>query len=245
LDALKIKHGPTHGEIMMTDDGPCLVEMNCRCAGIDGGLGPVQRILVGHSQVDCALDSYLDKPAFAKVPDAPTVPYTNGAGHLVFLVSMNSGVIAATPGYEKIKKMKSLIRLMPEPYKAGDTLHHSVDLFSAAGVVIFASKDKAQVDADIAQCRKMEQDGTLFKMENEFGNRDVGRVRSESFDVMIERSAGRELRDRTHSASSAKLQIDSPEGQKTAPSKSAVLFLVGFMAGFVCNPCLHTLCAVL
>ena len=30
LDALQIKNGPTHGEVMMTADGPCLVEMNCR-----------------------------------------------------------------------------------------------------------------------------------------------------------------------------------------------------------------------
>merc|ERR1712151_1374642 len=88
LDALKIKHGPTHGEVMMTEDGPCLVEMNCRCAGIDGGMAPVQQILSGYSQVECALDSYLDRAAFNKIPDAPTVPYTGGAGQTVFLVSM-------------------------------------------------------------------------------------------------------------------------------------------------------------
>jgi hypothetical protein len=165
LDALKIKHGPTHGEVIMTDDGPCLVEMNCRCCGIDGAAALVQNVMLGYSQVECALDSYLDRVAFDKVPDAPVVPYTGGAGQIVHLVSMSAGVITATPGYEKIKSMKSLIRLMPEPYKTGDTLCHSVDLFSLAGLAILASKDKRQIEADVAQCRAMEQEGTLFKLE--------------------------------------------------------------------------------
>jgi len=32
LDAIGVKNGPSHGEIIMTADGPCLVEMNCRGA---------------------------------------------------------------------------------------------------------------------------------------------------------------------------------------------------------------------
>jgi len=220
LDALKIKHGPTHGEIMMTVDGPCLVEMNCRCAGVDGGLAPIQKILSGYSQVECALDSYLDKAAFNKVPDAPTVPYTGGAGQIVFLVSMNSGVISATPGYEKIKKMKSLVRMMPEPYKVGDTLRHSVDLFSAAGLVILASEDKKQVEADIALCRLMEQEGTLFKLEAEIGSRDIGRARAESFDVQID------------TLTSNAGQGRKSEVQKQEPKNSAMIFMVGVLVGF-------------
>ena len=30
LDALGMKNGPSHGEVILTPDGPCLVEMNCR-----------------------------------------------------------------------------------------------------------------------------------------------------------------------------------------------------------------------
>jgi hypothetical protein len=33
LDVLGIKHGPSHSEIMMTTEGPCLVEVNCRAHG--------------------------------------------------------------------------------------------------------------------------------------------------------------------------------------------------------------------
>jgi len=229
LDALKIKHGPTHGEIMMTDDGPCLVEMNCRCAGIDGALAPVQKILSGYSQVECALDPFLDKAAFHKVPDAPTVPYKKGAGHVVFLVSMNAGVITATPGYEKIKQMKSLVRLMPEPYQVGDELRHSVDLFSSAGCVILASEDKAQVAADISAIRDMEKDGSLFKLEVELGSRDIGRTRAESFDVQIEGACkrGRGSRGRSESFRGRAESLEP----KTEPKTGAWLFPCGVLVG--------------
>lgn len=41
LDSLGFKNGPSHGEVMMTPDGPCLVEMNCRANGGDGSWRPL------------------------------------------------------------------------------------------------------------------------------------------------------------------------------------------------------------
>ena len=38
IDALAIANGATHNEIMMTKDGPCLVEVNCRVHGHSGAL---------------------------------------------------------------------------------------------------------------------------------------------------------------------------------------------------------------
>merc|ERR1712048_1175671 len=65
LDALGIKNGPSHGEVMMTPTGPCLVEMNCRAHGGDGAWVPLARALTGgHSQVDCALTAFVDEHAF-------------------------------------------------------------------------------------------------------------------------------------------------------------------------------------
>merc|ERR1712151_334894 len=61
IDALDIKHGPTHAEVMMTSDGtPCLVEMNCRAHGWDGAWAPLERALIGYSQVEAACDCYFD-----------------------------------------------------------------------------------------------------------------------------------------------------------------------------------------
>merc|ERR1712151_1095423 len=76
LDALQIKNGPTHGEVMMTVDGPCLVEMNCRALGGDGSWAPLARALTGgYCQIDGAVDCFLDQDAFERLPDKPPSPF--------------------------------------------------------------------------------------------------------------------------------------------------------------------------
>jgi biotin carboxylase len=65
LDALGMKNGPSHGEVMMTQRGPCLVEMNCRAHGGDGAWDPLARELTGgFTQVNGSIDSYMDQVAF-------------------------------------------------------------------------------------------------------------------------------------------------------------------------------------
>ena len=69
LKALKLDNGPTHGEVMMTADGPCMVEMNCRSHGWDGSWVPLEKLLTGgYSQPDVAVSSHVDGPAFDKIP---------------------------------------------------------------------------------------------------------------------------------------------------------------------------------
>ena len=45
LDALRVTNGATHTEVMMTDDGPCLVEVNSRCHGLSGAWMPLVQAL--------------------------------------------------------------------------------------------------------------------------------------------------------------------------------------------------------
>merc|ERR1712151_234060 len=141
LDALKLDNGPTHGEIMMTADGPCLVEMNCRSHGWDGSWVPLARALTGgYAQPAVALDSHVDGNAFAKIPDVYPSPF-KAAGQTVMLVSFFSGIIKSTPGYDKMRKMKSFVALQTG-YKVGSEGTLTVDLFSAVGVLILAHADK-------------------------------------------------------------------------------------------------------
>lgn len=61
LDALGFKNGPSHGEVIVTKDGPCLVEMNCRARGGDGNWRSLAKALTGgYSQVEAAVDAYVD-----------------------------------------------------------------------------------------------------------------------------------------------------------------------------------------
>jgi hypothetical protein len=165
LDALKLNNGPTHGEVMMTSNGPCMVEMNCRSHGWDGAWVPLAKALTGgYAQPSVALDSHVDGEAFAKIPDLYPCPF-KAAGQTVMLVSFFSGIIKSTPGYDKMRKMKSFVALQTG-YKIGSEVTLTVDLFSAVGVLILAHADKKVMEADLAEVREMEKTG-LFEFEEE------------------------------------------------------------------------------
>merc|ERR1712137_1408109 len=129
LDALGLMNGPTHGEVMMTPDGPCLVEMNCRSHGWDGAWVPLAKMLTGgYAQPDVAVDSHVDGGAFAKIPEVYPSPF-KAAGQNVMLVSFFSGTVRSTPGYDKMKKLSSFVALQTG-VEVGSKVELTVDLFT-------------------------------------------------------------------------------------------------------------------
>jgi biotin carboxylase len=165
LDALKLDNGPTHGEVMMTADGPCLVEMNCRSHGWDGAWVPLAKMLTGgYAQPDVALDAHVDGAAFEKLPISYPSPF-KAAGQNVMLVSFFSGTVRSTPGYERMRQMSSFVALQTG-VGVGSKVELTVDLFTAVGVLVLANRDQAQLQADLAEVRKMERDG-LFVFDED------------------------------------------------------------------------------
>jgi len=164
LDALDIKHGPTHGEVMMTLDGtPCLVEMNCRAHGWDGAWVPLEKALIGYSQVEATCDSYFDGEAFDALP--AMYPSFMAGGQMVELVSNFTGRIISLLGYEVIKQLPSFNFMEVGSHIAvGQDLELTIDLFTCAGAVILCHESKEQVKADEATIRRMEIDGSLFHL---------------------------------------------------------------------------------
>jgi biotin carboxylase len=162
LDALGIKKGPTHGEVMMTPDGPCLVEMNCRSHGGEGAWVPLARAFTGgYSQVDAAIDSFLDDIAFARLPERPR-PF-QASGQEVMLVSMRAGQVLATPGFDRIRQLKSFVSLATD-VTVGSTVELSIDLFTCLGSVFLMHEDPAVMAADMRTIRAMESECTLFDL---------------------------------------------------------------------------------
>merc|ERR1719464_1474707 len=165
LDALKLHNGPSHGEIMMTRNGPCLVEMNCRSHGWDGAWVPLAKMLTGgYAQPDVAFASHLDVSAFAKIPAVYPSPL-KATGQNVMLVSFFSGTVRSTPGYNKMKQLSSFVALQTG-VEVGSRVELTVDLFTAVGVLVLANSDAKKMEADLAEVRKMEKEG-LFIFDEE------------------------------------------------------------------------------
>jgi len=164
LDALGICNGPSHGEVIMTPTGPCLVEMNCRAHGGDGAWLPLARALTGgYSQVDATLDAFLDEEAFQRLPKVPPSPL-KASGQNVELVSIKEGRVKATPGYERIRGMESFVSL-EQAYEVGSFVRRTIDILSQAGSVILVHEDAEVLQRDYDEIRRMEANGTLFEFE--------------------------------------------------------------------------------
>jgi len=164
LDALEMKNGPSHAEIILTASGPCLVEMNCRAQGGDGNWQQLAQALTGgYSQVDAAVDAYLDKKAFSLLPKIPPSP-AKAFGQEVILVSYAEGDVVGTPGYDVIKNLESFVYL-ETGVSAGSHVEHTVDLVTSVGSVILLHRDEDVVRKDIATIRELEKNNALFDFE--------------------------------------------------------------------------------
>ena len=164
LDALGMKNGPSHGEIILTASGPCLVEMNCRAQGGDGNWKPLAQALTGgYSQVEASVDAYLDKKAFYVLPKIPPSP-AKAFGQEVILVSFAEGEVVGTPGYDVIKQLDSFVYL-ETGVSVGSHVEHTVDLVTSVGSVILLHEDEEVVKKDIATIRSLEKNNELFTFE--------------------------------------------------------------------------------
>lgn len=163
LDALRVTNGATHTEVMMTEDGPCLVEVNSRCHGANGAWMPLVQALTGYTQVGVCVDAFLNPAAFHELPSVPPSPFL-AAGEMVSLISYHEGLIEATPGFEEVRQLKSFTSLEENVHK-GDYLQKTTDLFTVTGMAVLIHEDPKRLASDVARIRHMEAHGELFHLK--------------------------------------------------------------------------------
>jgi len=164
LDVLGVRNGPSHGEVILTPTGPCLVEMNVRAHGGDGNWKSLATGLTGgYSQVDVTVDSYLDKKQFSITPNLPRTPF-KAFGQEVILVSFSRGKVIGTPGYDVIRSLQSFV-YMETGIKVGSFVERTVDLLTGIGSAILMHEDEDVVRKDIETIRNLEKNNELFEFE--------------------------------------------------------------------------------
>ncbi|EOD23907.1 hypothetical protein EMIHUDRAFT_223094 [Emiliania huxleyi CCMP1516] len=199
LDAIHFKNGPSHSEIMMTAQGPCLVEINCRCHGGNGAWMPLASALTGgYNQVTASIDCYLDDAAWNELPSAPAYPF-KGSGCNIMFVSYVDGKVVSCPGYEEIKNFKSYVHV-DEDISPGDSISKTIDLFTSTGQCILSHPDPAVVEADVKRIRHLENSNKMFIVEGvtaderaSIASERTSTVRPSMVDRMQEQHATAEL----------------------------------------------------
>lgn len=167
LCALGISHGPAHSEVMMTSEGPRLIETGARVMGASISPDLVSEC-IGHNQIDWTIWSHLN-PERLKIE--ANVPYQI-KNHLLlkFLISYRQGLLRDVPLLNVLPELRSGI--------CGDLVHlissgelsKTVDLESAPGVLFLKHPDEQVVMADYQLITDLETraEKELYELENDF-----------------------------------------------------------------------------
>jgi biotin carboxylase len=154
LDALGIRHGPTHLEIKLEADGPHLVEIGARICGNDVPFFAAEA--TGQSQLSWTVDAYLDPDRFA-ARHGTTYRLAKHFATAV-LISPVAGTLRSYPHLDRIKAMESFfdVRLAVRP---GDRLVRSVDRLTRPATVNLCHESDEVLRNDLAAVRYLDGEG--------------------------------------------------------------------------------------
>ncbi len=154
LDALEIRNGAAHTEIMLTAAGPVLVECGARLGGAH--LPDVVSRCIGTDQVD-RLAWAIARPDEVTAGNAKpyelltTVRFMN-------LIVPRDGVVPDEAGWAPVRALDSFLEVVvTQP--AGTRIERTVDLASSPGYAYLISDDADQVEADYQRLRALEANG--------------------------------------------------------------------------------------
>jgi L-amino acid ligase len=158
LDALGVRYGAHHTELMVDAAGPTLVECASR---LSGGLNrPAATYAVGASMLDVAADVVVQGPAFvARYADAQ-LRHAHPLWQVQF-ISNQEGVVTGSHYEELLGSLRSRTWLQRAP-KPGDRVARTTDLFSSPGIVFMSHPDPEVLQADYSTVREWERENKLF-----------------------------------------------------------------------------------
>ena len=147
LDALGIRYGATHTEIMLTKNGPRLIESSARMIG-----GPVvgfARAATGSSQADKLVEIYVDGDVQTKefIFKKTVVP--------VFLKAVNLGIASNLEVLDGASELPTLLYKYIW-IKNGDYVPQTVDYLTSIGIIALAG-DRESIFLDYKKIREMEE----------------------------------------------------------------------------------------
>ena len=153
-DALEIQYGPVHGEYMIDENGPVLIEVNCRPCG---GSMPAEFLdrISGQHETDSILDSYLKPKSFYGELNKKYSLYAHGT--LKFFITPKNIIARSSP----IVKINTKLKAFHDSSLVDSTYHDMLfkkteDLNTAAGYVFLVNENKANVDHDLNFLRDLE-----------------------------------------------------------------------------------------
>ncbi|QPF74102.1 ATP-grasp domain-containing protein [Roseateles sp. DAIF2] len=152
LDALELRYGASHLEIMDTPEGPSLIELNAR---MHGSLDPrLTTAVSGENHVSATVETFLNPAGFERrLQEAPE--FRGHCGHLL-LVAPRGGRLARDFIWSEIAALPSFVSTK-QWVKPGDLLQPTTDLKTALGMVGLFHPRLETLEQDTQRIRALEQ----------------------------------------------------------------------------------------
>jgi len=149
LDAFQVRHGPSHIEVIVTADGPALVEIGTR---VNGNLHPeFQDLCLGTNQADLTALAYVDPDRFALGTAARDWTPRQPAELLHVAVDQEGTVAALDP--EVTAEIEGLPTVFAVQFKLtpGKRVQPTIDLLTSPIRVFMTGGSAAAIAADRAR----------------------------------------------------------------------------------------------
>jgi biotin carboxylase len=160
LDAVGIRFGPSALEVIMTSDGPVVIDLAARMMGSQNGR--VMEAALGASQITLTAACYADPKGFDALAERPY----RLRRHVwaVWLHNERWGRLRDASWRDKLASLPSFQSALRTP-SPGDILRPTIDESNAYGVVYLMSSDPEELARDYQAIRDLEASEQLFCLE--------------------------------------------------------------------------------
>jgi len=153
-DAIHYKNGIIHGEYMIDEKGPVLIEVNCRPVG-SSQPAEFLDLITGQHETDSALDALLDPVKFKADCEKPYGLRRTGA--LKFIIVKEDIDADDGPVLEVVKQLSSTYKISIDVADAPKYYQKTIDVDTSGGVIYMVNEDKKVLDEELSIIRKIEK----------------------------------------------------------------------------------------
>lgn len=157
LEALGIRHGAAHTEIMMTARGPILIECAARMTG--GVHRPALQQALGYDHVTITREAYLTPEFLRARPAAYELRSRLG---IVALRSRVAGSLAEGRALKQLTELKSVVGCTGS-LAAGTPVEPTRGMLSSPGLLYLAAPSLEEILRDTRTVRRLEASGELYQ----------------------------------------------------------------------------------
>lgn len=152
--AIGIEYGPVHGEFMIDEKGPVLIEVNCRPAGLSMKTEYLNMIF-GQHDTDSILDSYLNPERFNEQRKQAYNP--PGHGTVKLFIAPEDILAKSVPIMNMTGNLKSYYDSTLHNIKETELFVKTEDLNTTCGVVFLVNNEANAVSEDVEFLRSVEK----------------------------------------------------------------------------------------